>query len=348
MITDGLVVVADFVVHGKAEETYSCEQGSQAISAEVVLGGVEGTPGSAPALLRLAELLSDRSVPLARRATEPGEQVFILQHPRGDQGLGLSFGELIGMEESRLRCSADTEHGSARAPILNASGALFAMHVSRSTRPDTYCNEGLSLTAMLQVLRNSSVWDEIARRHQLADIAAIRTALREPTSATAVPAQSVELVRAAVLWSFNPAAFPDDAVEQLRPLVPYPSAPRWTLPTSARASLLQSAGSLEALREARGTEAVGHPGQQVIDRILQGPPYSLVEVPEQALPYWLQATRWFAGIVPSLPSPGEVNRALERRPMRSRLIEIVGPGFRGRIDELDRLHEWYRDSVGGR
>ena len=200
---------------------------------------------------------------------------------------------------------------------------------------------------MLQLLRKSSAWDEIARHHKLADVAAIRRVLGEPTPATAAPAQSTELVGAAVRWSFDPATFPDDAVERLRPLVVEPSARRWTLPTSARASLLQSAGSLEALREARGTEAADHPGQQVIDRILQGPPYSLDEVPEQALPYWLQATRWFAGIVPSLPSPAEVNRTLERRRMRSRLEEIGGPGFRGRAAELDRLREWHRDAAAG-
>ena len=101
------------------------------------------------------------------------------------------------------------------------------------------------------------------------------------------------------------------------------------------------------LRRARGHEDSDDPGQRVIDRILGGPPYRLDEVEDTALPYWLQAVRWFSDVVPSLPTPADVNRTHERRRVRSRLLGIAGPDFRGRAEELGRLREWYKDQRAG-
>ena len=103
------------------------------------------------------------------------------------------------------------------------------------------------------------------------------------------------------------------------------------------------------LREARGHDEAdrGDTGQQVIDRILAGPPYELAAIEEAALPYWLQAVRWFADVVPGLPTPAAVNRTLERRRMRSRLRSLAGSDFLGREAELTRLRAWYGDQQAG-
>ena len=53
--------------------------------------------------------------------------------------------------------------------------------------------------------------------------------------------------------------------------------------------------------------------QLAIDRILDGPPYRIEQIDEQALPYLLQTVRWFADVEPELPTPEAVNRTLERK-----------------------------------
>ena len=68
---------------------------------------------------------------------------------------------------------------------------------------------------------------------------------------------------------------------------------------------------------------------------------------EADLPYWLQATRWFADVTLSLPTPAEVNRALEKRRVRGRFASIAGAGFRGRARELAQLQRWYADNRAG-
>jgi hypothetical protein len=110
--------------------------------------------------------------------------------------------------------------------------------------------------------------------------------------------------------------------------------------------LLRSA-TLDALRAARGTGDEKEPGQQVIDRILAGPPYAVTDLAEAALPYWLQAVRWFTSAIPDLPAPATIHRTLARRRIRSRLEEISGPGFRGRADELSTLAEWLAEPDPG-
>jgi hypothetical protein len=205
-------------------------------------------------------------------------------------------------------------------------------------------NTGRPLAAMLASLHGSPEWPEIAGHHRLADVDAMRRALDEPGE---TPAAGGELLEAAVRWSFDPDRLPAATVAQLQPLVAQPAADRWVLPAGSRMAAVRSAGSLDALRAARGDERVPGPGQAVIDRILAGPPYSLDEVEESALPYWLQATRWFADVEPALPSPEEVSRALARRRVRSRLEQIGGAGFRGRAEELAELRAWHADGAAG-
>jgi hypothetical protein len=347
LITDDLVVVPDFVAPADAkDDTYSCQHGSQTIPA-VIVSRSSDPDRQGPTLLRLSRQLEGHALSLASEVTEEHQQVFLLHHPRGAERLHISIGRLIGTGQPWLRYDADTVGGSSGAPILNAEWIVIGMHTHSNNSADSLYNEGFSVPGLLPLLRDSPAWEEIAERQKLADVTAIRVALEEPVAAGVAPKPDRELVRAAVSWTFDPETFSEHGVELLRPLVAEPDASRWSLKTDTREAVLNAAGSLTALRRARGRSASTHPGQQVIDRILAGPPYPLAEIDESALPYWLQATRWFADVAPTLPSPADVNRTLERRRARSRLEDIGGAHFRGREDTLAELHDWYHDDASG-
>ncbi len=221
-------------------------------------------------------------------------------------------------------------------------------------------NEGLSLSALLDSLRVSPAWDEIARHHKLVDVSSFRLTPQSSDVRTdkAAPRADKSLLTAAVCWDFDPVMFPANERDKLLPLVSDPTAPLWALETRERQRQIRSAGSLSALRAARKTRKVRSKakpgraapdavGQRVIDRILKGPPYSLGRVRDEELPYWLQAVRWFADVVPELPTPAEVNRTLERRRVRNRLLVVAGPGFKGRVRELALMREWYYSGEPG-
>lgn len=354
LITDRLVVLPDFVISSDGPaggSTYECHHVSHPdvpIGAEVVFSTHVEPHGSRPALLRLAAPLRKRALSLETRAAETGEQVFLLQHPGGAPEPHLSLGRVLHNEPPSLGYDADTAPGSSGAPVLSADWAVMAMH-TRAV-PDPKSNEGLTIAAIIEHLRESPAWKEIARHHKLADLATVRVELEAKGPETAPPIKPAEdegLLAAAVRWSFDPKTIPSETVAKLRPLVPEPSARRWVLPAAERERALRSAGSMGVLREARGDRREADPRQRVIDRILDGPPYDLDEIAEEVLPHWLQATRWFANVVPSLPSPADVNEELERRRVRSRLEEIGGMSFRGRATQLAELHDWYADANAG-
>jgi len=311
--------------------------------------------GSMPTLLRLRETLPQRALTLESTNAQVGDQAFLLHHPQGRTESRLSIGDIILVEDPVLRYNINTDNGSSGGPILNGKWALIGMHIKADTEwakdrnigTKPSFNEGLSLTAILAGLRETAEWDEIAHYHNLANVTTARQKLENRSARAPAARPDAALLTAAVRWNFDPKSFSPHDVEQLRLLVSDPEAPRWALQASERQRLLRSAGSLDALRKARGKEAIDEPGQQVIDRILQGPPYNLEEIDEAALPHWLQAVRWFADIVPSLPKPAEVNRALQRRRVRSRLRVSTGSDFRGREEELAELRAWYQEPEPG-
>lgn len=160
-------------------------------------------------------------------------------------------------------------------------------------------------------------------------------------------AMSDRLTPYAVRWSFNPGTLAEGLVEQVRPLVSDANATSWVLRAAERQRLIRAAGSLEALRVARGREAITGLRQEVLDRILAGPPYPLAEIPDAKLPYWLQAVRWFSELLPDLPAPLSISRAMERRRQRTLIHNLVGSELRGREQELTALRAWYLQSSPG-
>jgi hypothetical protein len=346
-LTDTLVVIPRFLLpdaDARDGLAFSCVRGEQTVDGRLEFDGGDGDPSaSRPALVRLARPLEGPTLPLASADPAVGDQVLVFQYA-SDPKLQFSVGRCLASSADGLRYDADTRPGAAGGPVLDADWAVVGVHMSSGTATELPYNEGLPLAALLGILREADSWHEIAARHRLVDLAAMRRAPEQPP---VTPAAADELLEAAVRWEIDPSELEPGTVAQLEPLVVEPSSDTWALPATERISLLRAAPSVEALRDARGPAPVPGIGQVVIDRILKGPPFSLEDVPEGELPYWLQATDWFAGVVPALPTPDDVRLALERKRMRSRLEAIGGEGFRGRADELATLNAWYRDPAAG-
>lgn len=352
LITDTLVVLCDYVLarYANSEAKYLCfpPSDAQPIAAEPVPDLKLGSEGLRPALLRLREPMTDSALTLRFESLDDNDLILIVHHPQGKPQPQLSIGRLTGRDGPWLRYDAATEGGSGGGAILSPHDfGLAGMHVKASRRD---FNEGLSLSAMLDVLRESEVWSEIARHHNLADVSAARKSLQvEASGSEPPPAEEPDstLLSAAVCWNFDPKWFSESERDQLRPLVIDESANLWIMRASERQRVLGLGCSLDELRQLRPKAAGTEIGQQVIDRILAGPPYELDKIDQKELPYWLQAVRWFAGVVPELPTPGDVNRNLERRRIKSRLNSIAGPDFRGREEELKTLRSWYEQPKAG-
>jgi hypothetical protein len=381
LITDDLLVLPNYSASAYAESSeqrYYCTLSRKPkvpIEATLISGGAGEPDGSRPALLRLSRALPRRALSLEVKNIEPGEPVVVLQYPGGEPKLQFSIGRLTETVDAWVRYDANTVAGSGGSPVIGANTwMLVGMHVGASHQGGF--NEGLSLASLLDSLRQSAAWDEIARHHRLVDVKAARqtlwsrarSALEAVQAETAAAIADSAAVAAALQWNFDPELLDDEEREKLRPLVSDPSAPLWALETKERQHLIRSAGSLKALRKVRRDPLnwLNHAlrivlendperedkkqdrlGQRVIDRILKGPPYSLEQVEDAELPYWLQAVRWFADVEPKLPTPAEVNRTLERRRVRSRLLIVAGPDFTGRARELARMRKWYENPGAG-
>jgi hypothetical protein len=303
---------------------------------------VSDTRGSKmqPVLLRLSRPLPAPVLTMSPEPARAGDPVFLLQFAHGELSEQLSLGRVIGVDGPRLQYDANTSLGSGGAPVFDNQWRLLGMHLGHTHERDA--NFGITNSAIIEHLSGSTAWPEIAAHHRLADVQAARQHLHlRDREFTGPQPPGDALLGAAVRWSIDPRTLSKEDATRLRKLVINPSAPRWILRVSERQHLLRSAGSLERLRAARGTDAVPERGQAVIDRLLAGPPYELAAMSEESLSDWLQVARWFADIAPGVPTPNEINRALKGRRLRARLKQIAGPGFKGRRKELDTLRSWY-------
>jgi len=361
LITDTLVVTCDYVLAlnpTRPKPQYFCHLAPkystpvldrpQEIAADPVqdLLNEDGPPrGARPALLRLRTPAPDCALMLKPENLQAEDMILILHHPMGVPVPRLSIGKVTGTSDLWLQYDASTEGGSGGGAILTPRGfSVAGMHVKAA---QTH-NEGLSLGAMLAVLQESEVWPEIAEYQKLVDVTRAARSM-SVKDREVEPAKDETLLSAALRWSFDPKTIADDKRDQVKLLVNDPSSPRWIMRATERQNLIRSGGDLDYLRKVRDRGLVKNgtdQGQQVIDRILQGPPYKLDEVDSSDLPYWLQAVRWFADVAPNLPTGADVNRVLERRRIKSRLKTTAGD-FRGREKELNDLRDWYDDLEAG-
>jgi hypothetical protein len=352
LITDSLAVAPGYAIDGDSGE-FRCFFGGSNDSACVQArlmhhrsaAADEDEPGIA--VLRLGEGHPGRALRLGSGAYAPGQPVVLLHHPLSDPVLQFGFGQVRGVDSPWLHHDVDTDVGSDGGPILDLNTrTVLGHHIGKMGTRAQPTNFAYSIASVLDLLRDSAEWHEIAEHNGLADVAAARLSLTSRVPATSLVDD--DLLSAAVRWNFDPQGLPVSTRDRLRPLVGDPDAPRWSLLTHERQNLIKSAGTLDALREIRlQHDEPEHAGQRTIDQILDGPPYSLTEIADEDLPYWLQAVRWFAAVAPDLPSPATVHQTLERRRVRSRLHEIAGDRFRGRREELSMLHNWFREPNAG-
>lgn len=305
------------------------------------------TNGAGVTLLRLTDPFTSPARPLQLSMTTPrgGQRIAIPHYVGGVGGLRLSFGTVIKVEGARLLHDAATALGAGGAPVLDLlTLQVIGMHFA-ATRALEIAYSGIAYTTAtlldgLQVA--DGFWADISSAHGLAHATSIRR--MEADIDSVVPAD--EVLRAAVRWSFDPEDVTPDIRALLRPMTVDPSATKWHLTGDSRRRLLARARSVAQLRQLRGTDSVSEPGQRAIDRALDGPPFPLSDISDSEMPYWLQVTRWFEGVIDKLPPATDVARELNRRRLRSPLRRMAGRNFIGRTRELAALKTWYEDARG--
>ena len=366
LLTDRLVMVPAYVLANAQNATFSCKHqlpdGSVLnLKAEILFAPVQDNRyqqnfdtknndllGSG--LLQLEKPLSvSVALQIETQAAMADDQLLMLQYAAGLPGLSLAIGQVIDLKDERLSYKADSMPGSGGGPLFSLNWRVIGMHALADGVYKT--NQGLTISKLLDGLRHTPVWPDIAAFHKLADLSAA------PVQAESIPfiesKQSVGkpyLLRAAVFWDVDPAGFSTHERAELDPLVVSVSAKRLTLRAEERQRLLESAPSLAVLKQVRNESPPSSPTdarQSVIDRILlEEPPFDVSDIAEADLPYWLQAVRWFANVVPDLPTPKVINQTLQRRRVRSQFNPIVND-FQGRKAELAKFHKWFKDPKAG-
>jgi Trypsin-like peptidase domain/Effector-associated domain 1 len=128
------------------------------------------------ALIRLAEqvgsmpvggLSADPQAPprkwidtgIAQSPLAAGNQVFLLQHPRGEP-LQLTIGTVTRFNGAgtRVRYDANSKAGSSGSPCFDADLRLVALHHSRDPADPPAWNEGIPLATIQQTWRDNSVF----------------------------------------------------------------------------------------------------------------------------------------------------------------------------------------------
>jgi hypothetical protein len=343
MLTDSLAVVPHYALVDGPDAAVSCrlpgEPGQVPARVEYLPGGSEP---ALPALIRLATPFTGRALALASAGARPDEPLLLLHYPLRVAELQLSQGHLVSVDPTQLTHDVDSARGSGGAPVLSAeTGRVLGIHWGKSEH-----GFGTPLAAVLETLRGCPVWPEIADAHRLAEV---RTDVPGPAGEpppTVAPPESTglpdaALLRAALAWTIDPEALAEDDRVRIRPYVDDPDEPRWSLPAEERRRLIAAAGSLEALRSAHDPAADPGPAGSTVSRILAGPPFDLAGVPDEDLPYWLQAVSWFLPVAPGLPSAADVHRELQARRVRGRLRVTATPRLWGREAELETLRRWF-------
>ncbi|MEZ4297686.1 MAG: serine protease [Polyangiaceae bacterium] len=307
---------------------------------------------SGPADLALVELPEPPPATVLQISVDKpalGTDLLILQHGR-DNPLGVSQGVLVNLDSAILAYDADTGPGSSGAPVLSRF-EVVGMHLGwravDASSPadggqDKVQNYGVPSSRIIEELRRSPVWSEIAAHQKLATLASGPASLPFPPVVTGVP------LWAAVRWSFDPAALPDSQRRRLaRDVVDSsPGATTWSLRPDARMRALAAAGSREALVEARGPEPIPGEDQRRIDHLLRGEPLDLASMSDTEISEWIPLVRWFSPVLPGLPDGSALMQVLAERRLRGRLNRIRGAHFVGRVRELSKIDAWFEAGSG--
>ncbi|WAS99527.1 trypsin-like peptidase domain-containing protein [Nannocystis punicea] len=341
-ITDTLVVVPRHVIHPDLSSLQVFFPGGTTGSGAEIVAVTGDDKIDDAALLRCTPPGPTEALTLSLDPPRAGGRLWMLHHPFLNPHIQYSAGVTVEVSPAtgELIHDLDSSPGSSGGPLFDFLGRVRGTHIGWFGEPRR--KGGRTIGFWLQRLRNLSLWPEIADYHRLVGP---RPPSERPVAAPQ-PSPSL-LLRLAVRSRFSPEQLTAEERRGVEPHVIDVRAAAWTLQPEVRRRTLEGAGSLEAMREARGPERASQPGQVALDRILRGPPFDLWEEPLADLPQWLQMVRWFAGLVPGLPTAHEVQRVLTQRRARQRLKDIAGDGFRGRSFELAAMHAWYaREDAG--
>ncbi|MCL4813714.1 MAG: trypsin-like peptidase domain-containing protein [Vicinamibacteraceae bacterium] len=91
-------------------------------------------------------------VPSPPPTLQAGQQVFLLQHPKGEP-LRLSVGAITTFNAggTRLRYDANSRDGSSGSPVLDADLRLVALHHARDPKDPPAYNQAIPVSALLPV-----------------------------------------------------------------------------------------------------------------------------------------------------------------------------------------------------
>ena len=158
------MVLPGFAVIGMS--AYRCRVDSgpeEDIVAELVAGPATAK-SLTPGLLRLRQEQNAAALTLGDQIAEPNDLLFILHHPEGNLEPCLSVGRVLGNEVAMLRHDADTRPGSSVLSVFDGGWSVIGMHMRSAggTGSDASFNMALSLAAILEWLRTTPAWDEIA------------------------------------------------------------------------------------------------------------------------------------------------------------------------------------------
>jgi hypothetical protein len=201
LIADRLVVLPTYAVRDSGPH-YACwvDDGGSEFPAELVhAASDDGNPRS-PALLRLAEPMPDRVLGLHLAQVALGHRLLVVHHPAGVVQARLSLGRVVGLTDGMIRHDAPTQPGSSGAPVLSAETlSVVGMHVG--TEVGRVANLAIGLSGLIDSLRATTYWPEIAAHHRLADVAAVTAA---PRTAVLVPSGPDPALSVALHWSVDP------------------------------------------------------------------------------------------------------------------------------------------------
>jgi len=288
------------------------------------------------ALLRITPVTG--FLPLALDPADPGDFVAMSGYSMGRPILSVTFGRVTATDGRTLYYDNASTPGTGGGPLFDSNWTLTGIHLIQLKDG---C-QGLNRGAMIALLRTSRYWPQIADKHKLANLTVpAATAKQEPDSPIKGINRMDVVLRAALLEAFDSRQLSDGERAILADQVVEATDRRWTLESNARRSALESAGGVEAFRKHLPSKRPRTPSQRVIDRIVEGTAFDLEREKEETLSYMLPAVRWFAGLVPGLPTAAAVAKALDRRRVRSRLDSIAGEGFRGRKEQLEEMKKWF-------
>jgi hypothetical protein len=274
--------------------------------------------------------------PQEAAAGDPVSVVFYSGMPKAH----LSVGSVTAAEGPEVAYDADTVPGSGGAPLFDVQWRVAGIHMVGKVNEAH--NRGIGRAALMRLLQRSTRWGEIAAHYRMVDVVAVQKALTSLSGDAEGARPHPALVYAALRMSFDPSALAHEDRAQLEDVVlPTPEG-RWMLLPKVRKATIAAMGSLAALRPFADPTVTDTDGQQVIKRILVGPPYDPERISEEDLAWWIQIAGWFTDVEPALPTPREIALVLGRKRTRSRLDAIAGPDFRGREDALAALEDWFR------